>query len=302
MNFSYWINTIFNDINLTIGFISLVLSFISLVVSTILTIIIFKYQKRQDKNLSELEKVINHKEILEKAKLFMIDNADEMTYLPFCIFAANLHPLKKHRRKIYTEFCRCSSEVQKEILLLNNIEIDLSGNNWLDKAISYLSDNIKKHGLGRNILYDNGKYFHRSIDIYRDYEWQHNNSEYVFPIIGRDIGLRLNQSLNLIGYVDEYMHFKYSEYRPHIINPNPTPPIDLVWDMMNLEAISEHEVCAWTMEIIYSIAQIISSSRYTADQKLDILIPETDADIETFEDKYYQTVQTLYNTYYKKIK
>lgn len=297
-----WIRVVFDDINLAISFLSLVLSFFALLISTGLTIVIFRYQKKQDKKLAELQKEIYHKEILEKAKSFMIDNADEMAYLPFCIFATNLYPLKKHRRKIYTEFCRCSSEVQKEILLQNNINIEQLDNEWINKAIELLSNDIKNHELGINILYDGAKYFHRSIEYYRNNKWTHNDLEYIFPIIGRNIGSKIVQPLNLISYVDEYMHFKYSEYRPHIINPNPVPPIDFVWNLMNLGTTSEHEVCAWTMEIIYSIAQIISSSRYTADQKLDNLIPETDADIETFEDKYYQTVQALYNTYYKKIK
>ena len=55
------------------------------------------------------------KEMQEKAKLFLMENEEERDYLPLCVIAANLCRLQRHTRKIYTNYCRCSFELQQSL-------------------------------------------------------------------------------------------------------------------------------------------------------------------------------------------
>ena len=52
------------------------------------------------------------------------------------------------------------------------------------------------------------------------------------------------------------------------------------------------------MELIENIA-IITKNRKANDETNKVILEYTDAQDETFEDKYYETLQALYNAYYE---
>ena len=296
-----WLMTICSDANLTISFISLIVGILSVVISTFLTVTIFRYQKKQDKRLSNLQNELKQKEIEEKAKRFIIENNNELQYLSFCVFAYNIRSLKKHKRKIYTEYCLCSPEVQKEILYLNNICTELPNNDkWLDAALECLKKDIVIHEFGRNVLYDGAKLFHKGVELYGNDVWTNSDSQCIFNPIGRDLVFFSEQPKNFIGYIEEYMYFKYSEYKPTFFNTNPLAPIDYVWEKESLASAEEYKACAWVMEIVYAVSQTVIFNKYIEKENVSNMIKESDVIIETFEDKYYQAVQALYNAYYSK--
>ena len=105
----------------------------------------------------------------------------------------------------------------------------------------------------------------------------------------------MNQ-LSVADYVDDYFYY-YIDGRMEFGDEKPTPPMDLVWYSQNLGTCKEEIVCMWLMELIESIAIIIKNRK--PDEEINQNPLEyTDAQAETFEDKYYEVLQALYNAYY----
>ena len=88
----------------------------SLVVTTVLTIKIYRLERSHEKEREQMEVKAQEKAIAEAARVFLIDNEDEIEYLPLSAIAKTLKLKRKHHRAITTKFLRCSEEVQKEIL------------------------------------------------------------------------------------------------------------------------------------------------------------------------------------------
>ena len=74
--------------------------------------------------------------------------------------------------------------------------------------------------------------------------------------------------------------------------------MDYVWDSQNLATCEENQVCMWLMELMENIAEILRN-RKCDDVMIENLLEYTDSQAETFEDKYYKVLQSLYNTYYR---
>ena len=54
------------------------------------------------------------------------------------------------------------------------------------------------------------------------------------------------------------------------------------------------------MELVENIATIINN-KFGEDVDCQFFLEYTDAQAETYEDKYYETVQALYNAYYTSV-
>ncbi len=271
------------------------IGFASFLATIIISIIIYKMQRKHEKEIDDLRKLQIKKDIEDKANSFLIDNEDERDYLPWCVIASAIHRHKKHTRRIYTEFCRCNDDVQREILKQAEFSIEIiQDNDWIETVLSALRSDIKKHKLGSDYLYDNGKYLHRSFENYRDQRWTNETEKDYFPYIATKIGFYTKNEQNFISYVEEYFNFLYSEYRPKLYNRNPPPPIDCAWETFRLANAKEIEVCRWMLEIVYSIVVNIHN-RYYGTNKISETF--TDANIDTFEDKYYETLLWMYYTY-----
>ncbi len=282
--------------------IQTVLSFLSLIATVAVSVMIYLLQRRHEKEVEKFQEDLRKKELENQANKFLIDNEAEREYLPWCVLASNLHRQEKHTRKIYTNFCRCSDELQNEILKMANFAFHIIPNKkWVNKALENLHSDIEKHKLGRDILYDGGKYFRRGFENYREKRWESIEFLDAFD----PIEIRLNrqsffqkEKLNLGEYMEEYFYFLYSEYRPPLYQKNPPPPIDYMCQVIDFEAAPEDVVCAWVMELVENIAIIIHNSPYTSKKTSEIELDFTDAQAETYEDKYYEALQMLYNTYY----
>lgn len=141
--------------------IGLIIDFIALVVSVILTVVIYKLERRHEKEHEAAEEKAQKAALAEAARVFLIDNDDEVDYLPL---AAKLKLKRKHCRNITTRFMRCSEKQQREILCQANIpDIQLSMDEvWA--ALEKLQADLQRYEFGRSILYDGAKYLHRAFD------------------------------------------------------------------------------------------------------------------------------------------
>ncbi len=286
--------------------IQVVIGLASLVVTVVLTVAIYKMQTRHEREMERLEQKRYKDNLANLADRFLIDNEKEIDYLPWCVLASSLHRHEKHNRKIYTSFCRCSNELQNKILEVANYDFHtIPDDSWVDRALEALNIDIQNHELGRNILYDNAKYFFKAFKDYRDLKWENLDSVELFNPIAPAFGVSsfYKKTLYSLGdYISEYFHFRYSETTPEFYNPNPTMPIDYLCQYLDYKHAEEPVVCAWTMELVKEISLVVHNNPYNQRRTAAPEIDYTDAEAKTYEDQYYETLQALYNTYYTDIK
>lgn len=261
------------------------------------------FEEQRLKDRAEQEKRERQKQLSEQAELFLMDNVDERDYLPWCIIAANQHRLKKHSRKIYSEFCRCSKELQAEILSKAGITYQpIVKTNWVNAGIDQLRDDIKKYKLaiaGNDYLYDGAKYFHRGFEYYRELEYQFDE-QYVFQTIWlNEIIVRLTgqNAITASSYIEQYFDFILGNIPDDkLANKNPLPPINYIWDKFGLGYAAEEKVCYYVM--LY-VREILLNIHCRFSNREDSLYFEnlTDAQVELYEDMYYDALLLLYNVY-----
>lgn len=271
----------------------------SLVVTTVLTIKIYRLERSHEKEREQMEAKAQEKAIAEAARVFLIDNEDEIEYLPLSAIAKSLNLKRKHHRAITTKFLRCSEEVQKEILKQANFQPIEVSKEQVSTALKRLKDDIKACGFGQDTLYDGAKYFYRAMERYSDEKIETVNP-YIFEDIrrthfyqGDSLRLLKNTSYNgtLYGYMYDYHHSADLGKSKWLLQP----PIDMVWSQCKLAGCPEEIMTFWTMRIVIDCCRVFDESEegFIFDEDL----------IETQEDMYYYAVMVLYNTYIaKKVK
>ncbi len=279
--------------------IQIILSILTLFATIFVSVFIYLLQRKHEEELEKIQEKQIQYSLEEQAKLFLIDHKEECNYLPWCIFSSNLHRLDNHTRKIYADYCRCRLELQNEILKQAGLKCkQIEDIDWVDSAIKLLQEDIKLNKLGENVLYDNAKYFHRSYERYKYEKYDNIKYEYIFEPIIIDFGAQSffrKHMCNLSDYIYEYFEYINHEGIIPLCKPNPLPPIDYMCKKINFGEVEEKIVCGWIMEMIEGIAASIMGHKDLYD---NIIIDYTDANAETYEDKYYKVLQELYNTYY----
>lgn len=278
--------------------IQIIIGILSLIATITVSFVIYWLQMHHEKEMQRLEQKQRQNELEERAKCFLIKHESEKNYLPWCILAANLHRLERHSRVIYADFCLCPVELRNEILKQAGFKISfIEEQSWVNICIEKLKADIQKYNLGRDYLYEGAKYFHRSFLCYRDLPW--NGTPRIFKAINKDSYrsrvLHIDQ-LSIGEYIDEYF-FWYIDKNMNFEQDIPIPPLDYVWNSQNLGYCTEKQVCMWMMDIMENIALVIGNRRNDYPESRYIL-EDTDAEAETYEDKYYKVLQALYNTYY----
>lgn len=264
-----------------IDILSLIMDVLSLIVATILSVVIYRLERNHEKEREKFELKVQEMAAKESAKVFLIDNDEEIEYLPLCLVASKLKLKRKHYRSIITKFLKCEEAVQKEILKQAGVgENDISLK-CVNYAIDCIQKDFEKARFGRNILYDDSKYFHRAFERYYDRRISNVN-----PCIFEPIGmksptlqaLRVDYKWNLLDYMLKYVDKE--------ADAEMEPPIDMVFETCNLGYCPEEEMTFWTMRII------IDGCKALRDYNMfDEII------IETQEDMYYYTILVLYDAY-----
>ena len=276
-----------------------ILSIISISLSSLLTIVIFIYQIRNDIKIKRLEEKQRRKEIEEKANVFLIENEEEKVYLPYCIIAADINRQEKHIRKIYKNFCCQSKEVRAEILKQAGYELSPTlKENWLDEGFHLLKTDIEKYELGKNYLYDGEKYFHRGYEDYREVEWTLEFEQIFNPINKYRQFANIcftNGLLDINSYIEEY--FRYYIDKSDVCIGKPVPPMDYVWELNKLASGETHEkvVCMWIIHTVHCICINILNRKTKGQHKLRGNV--AGCIDKTLEDKYYDALLCLYYTY-----
>lgn len=269
---------------------------LSLIATVVLTVAIYWLQRSHEKEREQMEVEAQKKAVAEAARVFLIDNEDEIEYLPLSAVAKSLNLKRKHHRAITTKFLRCSEKVQKEILKQANFQPIEVSQKQVSVALKRLKDDIKAHGFGQDFLYDGAKYFHRAMEYYANDKIDTVNP-YIFENIrrthfyqGDSLQLLKDTSYNgtLYGYMYDYIHSADLGKSKWLLQP----PIDMVWSQCDLAGCPEEIITFWTMRIV------IDCCRVFAEPEEDFVFDEDL--IETQEDMYYYAVMELYSTYIAK--
>ena len=269
---------------------------LSLIATVVLTVAIYWLQRSHEKEREQMEVEAQKKAVAEAARVFLIDNEDEIEYLPLSAVAKSLNLKRKHHRAITTKFLRCSEKVQKEILKQANFQPIEVSQKQVSVALKRLEDDIKAHGFGQDFLYDGAKYFHRAMEYYANDKIDTVNP-YIFENIrrthfyqGDSLQLLKDTSYNgtLYGYMYDYLHSADLGKSKCLLQP----PIDMVWLQCDLDGCPEEIMTFWTMRIVIDCCRVFAESEedFAFDEDL----------IETQEDMYYYAVMALYSTYIAK--
>lgn len=275
---------------------SFIVDLLSLFSTIALAIAIYWLESKHTKEREQLEDDAKQRAIVEAAKVFLIDNEDEIDYLPLSSIAQNLKLKRKHVRAITSRFLRCSDELQKEILQQANFTNNNITMDDVSHALNCLEEDMASHNWGRSILYDNAKYLHRALERYSNERIEDYNP-YVFENFftckwhDKDSDLPWRESENntsLSSYMYAYLHPDEFNIESNEIEP----PINMVYHLMHLGDCNEKNVTFWVMRII--IDSCFNFSSKTISLSFDENL------IQTQEDMYYYTLLVLYETYCQK--
>ena len=274
--------------------IGLGLDFLALIVSIVLTVLIYKLERKHEKEHEFTEEEGRKERIKEEAKVFLVDNEDEIEYLPISQVASSLQLKRKHNRSIITKFLRCSEDVKNEILIQAGIQKTTIKMDDIHKYVDLLDEDLRKNHFGTQILYDGAKYLHRAFERWANQPVENSNS-YIFEnlktteIHGRRNNAVIwrcsNYDTNLFTYMWEYMHPNEVDLKIEDI----TPPVDMIFQKCNLGSCEEHIMTFWPMRIVIDACQVLRNP------SLDNIFDESL--ITTQEEMYYYTLYVLYQSY-----
>lgn len=283
-----------------VDIIQIVIGVLSLIATIVVSFLIYWLQTRHEKEIRKIEENQKHRELEEKAEGFLIDNVDEIEFLSNCIIAANVHRREKHTREIYNSFCRCSLELQNEILKQAGFTISMiTDKDWDDLCFDRLINDMAKYQLGRDVLYDGAKYFHRGFERYRDAIFDIEYNRIIKPIYSSTAHEFYRDGLIDIGtYIDHYFDYILGDRKIAVESDMVYPPIDYVWESQNLGSCEEVLVCKWIILLVKDIV-INIHNRFQNKEIYDTWnenLPTAASD--TLEDEYYKVMYWMYVTYY----
>ena len=268
---------------------NLIISILSLAATIAISFVIYFLERHN-------QKITKEKEIKETAKRFIIDNADEIDYLTWATIAVGCFPQNKHVRKIYNAFSYLDDETKKEVLKQRNLDCDLiNDDSWIQDKISLIIEAIHKLEIGRDFLYDGGKYLTRSYDYKSEsvVDLEHSkfiNDKYDDVFNLERMFLTHHGKLTYAQYLEDYLYCKYDkpELMPkdkEIILPN-----DYLIEEEHLRKCHEDYLCFWMMVMVEEV--MCYAVKYLHWKEKDH--SSTDAMAETYEDKYFSVLYELY--------
>lgn len=266
---------------------------LSLIATVVLTVAIYWLQRSHEKEREQMEVEAQKKAVADAARVFLIDNEDEIEYLPLSAIAKSLKFKRKHHRAITTKFLRCSEEVQKEILKQANFQTIEVSKEQVSAALKLLKDDIKTYCFGRDVLYGGAKYFHRAMERYSGEKIETVNpyrfEDFVNTRLYEDDAHRLLKNTQFNRTLYDYMYDYRHSGRTNWLTQK---PMDMVWEQCNLGGCPEEIMTFWMMRIVIDCCRVFDESEegFIFDEDL----------IETQEDMYYYAVMALYSTYIAK--
>ncbi len=280
---------------------SLAVSILSFIATIVISVVLYKLDRKREKELLIIEQR-NKQYLLEReAERFIIENGDEIDFLPLCVFANKLNPIKKHKRKIYNNFNMCSDEVKALVLEKRKIFIkELPSVNWADKAIEALEIEIEIQELGRNLFYDNAKYIKACIELFGKNEIPciEEKIKYEDYLIENGTLVSLGEApYTLYDYISSF--FKYRRDIKKYKNPNNIQfikPNDLIHAIAN-EYKNREIYCYWNAQLMRYLCAVLRANGCEKGLNTSTYSQAIEIEVKYFEDLYYCALLELYTTF-----
>ena len=277
---------------------TIILQILTLIATIAISVVLYLLNNKHKKE----EELLKNEQL---AKSFIIDNNDITDYIPLCIVASALSRHKRHHRALYNEFNKLSDDVQNEVIKQCNYEIDLiKGTEWVSKSIEYVNDFLNNNDLGNgrnNYLYDDGKYLHYAIRYFSDieYDGRKYDKKYKNPFPNKKIGFEAEKCIEYLidfdTYCEDYMFYVIMSKREDskIYKMTTEKPIDYLEIVENLSYASNEDVCYWILDFVNFFSIYIINTMLSGYPNEYM----SDAEIKTYEDKYYDVMLSLYLLY-----
>ena len=274
-------------------FIQIIIGVLSLIATIAVSFVVYWMQRRHEKEREKSERKVYEKNIQDIARMFIIDNEEELVFLPLCQISEMLYPNHRHIRSIYTRYNMCSEEVKKEILKQTNTPIipeitfhTLSG------FIDCYSNAVKECKLStRDFLYDGAKYFHRAFQRYSQITVENLDPCYFDTPFLTPIQKEFGAKQNLSAYIREYLRVLSGNDNE---TEKLTAPLDDVWITI-ASSQQESNVTFWVMRMIISSCYAMVAQGIIPERSDGITFEEFW--IATQEDMYYYTILVLLYTF-----
>ena len=277
--FLLWGNLVFGCGSIITAISALYISFLSL--------------KRTEKS--------RYSEVQNEAKNFIIDHYNEIYYVPLCIIASSYNRHHSYKRNIYNAFNKLRDEVQKEVLKQLNYSFGLIDNSkWIDSGIDLVREYIHQNDLGADVLYDNAKYYRHSIEYSSSSYSDKDEFKHIFPDnfnwFSEATSLkekRAHKYISFSDYLDSYLTKKKTNDPLYLIHKD-EKPVDMLIHIASLKRCPEIKDCYWTMCLVDSISAMIIKDKHLENAEY---ISRGDASIDTYEDRYLESLMKLYDLY-----
>ena len=232
-------------------------------------------------------------QIEQKATAFCIKYDLQRDWISLCQIAQITNPTKKHSRKIFNDFCKCTRSVQGKILEINGIKkFELAGDDWWYKYLVMFKNDYRKYELGaERYLYTFSQYFPRLLEYggerINDYTQRSFAPKIIPPMV-----CSKNYKLDVAGLIDEYIYYKEDKKYKKVLEP----PMDFMWRELDFGSCPELMLTAFLALFIIGTCRGIPLPQDAEIQPFvfsGVGVP----DLETAEDLFYQTILTLYENY-----
>lgn len=282
--------------------IQLILSVLSLISTIAISIILYILDRKREKEQEKNDEVLRIKELEHKAEIFIIQNGDEIEYLPLCVFANALNKTIKHERSIYNNFNACSDELKEIILEKQNIFIrSVPNTNWFNIYNQKLCDEIDRLELGRDLFYDNAKYVKECFDYYRKDELPEVDETIEYP----DYQIKGNEMVpwglshcKLYNYIYRYLNY-LSDIKIYS-NPqgiNYIEPCDLIYEKASADGREAYSY--WMAMLMRYICSVIREKGCVGSISQSPYSQAIEITPTYYEDVYYCALLELYTAFGK---
>ncbi len=242
--------------------------------------------------------------VKQAANSFLIENDDEIDYIPLCIIANIYDRHRKYKRKIYSSFNKLGNDVQIEVLKQLNYDfIKTNNRNWLRDSVNRIKKFVQNYNFGDCFILD---YFEKSL----------NYSEKAYGINDADINIIPSGYLGMQSLrfengecFDDGITFKHycALYLSAIIQNDlmlkvVPKPLDELNKNAHLKETDENSACFWSIYVMDVFSDLIKQNPKNI--IIGDVFPKVHAKIINYEDRFLYSLIGLYdlNQYKEDIK
>lgn len=266
-------------------------------VATVEASVLLHDDSPQMKNLS-----FDEERIEQEVRNFCIDHDTEMALLPLCQVIAVTDPMRRHVRKMYNDFCRCTSTVQKRILSEKDVTpIVVSDKEWWYDCFDRFILDYRRFELGsKDYEYMFGQYIPKALYVWQEEPVERAMTRRYTPIVQTPFNSFAKYRLDIEGVLDEYMYYKdHDEYKGKFPRP-----MDFFYQDLNFGNCDEPVLIMYLCQFVLGACSgILLSRRLQQPERDGFAFPDvafcgpSSDKTETLEDLFFATLRMLYRTY-----